>query len=416
MTDPAAADAPTRARISFILVTVLIDMMGVGLILPVLPSLVGEFTHTVESQAYWYGALTFTFGMTQFLCAPMLGALSDRYGRRLVLLLSIGGLGTMFLVSGLVRSLPMLVAARVVGGALASNVSVANAYVADITTPENRTKSFGLVGAAFGFGFILGPMVGGLVGGIGIRIPFFIAAGLAIVNLAYGYFVLPESLPLSRRRAIDIKKANPFGALVGLARLRGVGLLVTVIALAGLAQYILIGTWVLYNSFRFGWGPPQNGASFFVVGAMSAIVQGGLLGWLLRKLGERRLVLLGLGSATLAYLGYALATRGWMMYAILVMNLLSFGVSAALNAVVSKAAPPDEQGLAMGSLSSLNSVLAVFGPLLGLPLFARVSHLPRADFRVGAPYFLAAALSLSALLLASWHFAREARRDVRPSG
>lgn len=406
----AVAPEKSRAHIGFILVTMLIDMMGVGLILPVLPSLVGEFTHDIESQSYWYGAMTFTFGFTQFLCAPLLGALSDRYGRRTVLLLSVGGLGTMFLLSGLVRSLPLLVAARVVGGMFASNVSVANAYVADITTPENRARSFGLVGAAFGFGFILGPIIGGLVGGVGVRIPFFIAAALSLLNFGYGLFVLPESLPLSRRRPIELKKANPFAALVGLARLRGVGMLVTVIALAGLAQFIMIGTWVLYCTYRFGWGPPQNGASFFVVGVMSALVQGGLLGWLLRTLGEQKLVLAGLASATLAYIGYALAPQGWMVYAIMVLNLLAFGIGAAVNALVSKAAPPDAQGLAMGSLSSLNSVVAVFGPLIGIGIFARVSHFPRSDVRVGAPYFLSAAICLSALVLASWHFAREAKR------
>jgi MFS transporter, DHA1 family, tetracycline resistance protein len=393
----------------FILITVLIDMIGIGLILPVLPSLVGEFTHSTEAQAYWYGAITFTFGVTQFLCAPLLGAISDRYGRRVVLLLSVGGLGTMFLLAGLVHSLPALVATRVLGGALASNIAVANAYVADITTPENRAKSFGLVGAAFGVGFILGPMIGGLVGGLSLRLPFFIAAGLSALNFLYGLFVLPESLPLDRRQPIRARKANPFGALVGLARLKGVGMLVTVIALANLAQFILHGTWVLYNTFRFGWGPPQNGASFFVVGVVAVAVQGGLLGWLLRTLGEKRVVLVGLTSTTIAYVCYGLATHGWMMYAILVGNLLAFAVSAALTGMVSKAAPANEQGLAMGSLSSLNSVVAVLGPVLGIPLFARVSRLPRGDVRLGAPFFLCAILAATALALAVWHFSRGSR-------
>jgi DHA1 family tetracycline resistance protein-like MFS transporter len=289
----------------------------------------------------------------------------------------------------------------------ASNVSVANAYVADITTADNRAKSFGLVGAAFGVGFILGPMIGGLVGGIDIRYPFFIAAGLAAVNFAYGLFVLPESLPPDRRRPIDPRKANPLGALLRLVQLKGVGALVTVIGLVNLAQFVMIPTWVLSNTFRFNWGPRQNGASFFVVGLVSAIVQGGLLGRLLKTFGERRLVLAGLASSTLAYVAYGLAPHGWMMYAIAGLNLLGFTVGSALSAVVSKAAPPTEQGLAMGSLSSLNSAVAVLGPLLGLPLLARVSHLPPGDVRIGATFFLSAALSACALVLATTHFSRQ---------
>lgn len=406
---------PSRARIAFIFVTVLMDMIGVGLIMPVLPSLVGQFTSSVEAQAYWYGALTFTFGFTQFLCAPLLGALSDRYGRRLVLLLSIAGLGTMFLASGLAPSLPLLVAARVIGGALASNVSVANAYVADITTPETRAKSFGTIGAAFGVGFILGPMIGGLVGGIGVRFPFFVAAALSTLNFAYGLFVLPESLPKERRKPIDLRRANAFGALLRLSRLKGVGILVTVIALVNLAQFVMVGIWVLSNTFRFGWGPAENGASFFAVGAMAAVVQGVLLGRLLAAFGERRLVLAGVASSMVAYVGYGLAPRGWMMFVVLVLNVLGFTVAAALNAAVSKAAPANEQGVAMGSLSSLNSAVAVLGPILGLPLFARVSRLPHDDVRVGAPFFLCAALSAVALVLASVHFARERKRAAASS-
>jgi len=269
----------------------------------------------------------------------------------------------------------------------------------------------GKIGAAFGVGFILGPMIGGLVGSLGIRYPFFVAAGLSLLNLCYGFFVLPESLPPERRRSIDLKKANPFGTLLGLVRLKGVGMLVTVIALTSLAQFVLINTWVLFNSFRFGWGPPENGASFFCVGLAAATVQGGLLGVLLRKLGERRLVLAGLTSGTLAYVGYGVATHGWMMIAILFANLLAFGVAAALNGIVSKAAPANEQGLAMGSLASLNSLVAVLAPVLGIPLFARVSRLPHADVRVGAPFFLSASLSMLALGLALWHFARERERE-----
>jgi DHA1 family tetracycline resistance protein-like MFS transporter len=392
----------------FILVTVLIDVMGIGLLLPVLPALVGEFTDGRDAQTYWYGALMVTFGLAQFVCSPLLGALSDRHGRRPVLLASITGLGTMFFLSAVVTSLPALLATRVLGGALAANFSVANAYVADISTPEQRAKSFGRIGAAFGIGFILGPAIGGALGGIDIRLPFYAAAALSLVNALYGLLVLPESLPRERRKRIDWRRANPLSSLAGLARLRSVGALVVVIGLVTLAQFILHGVWVLYTGFRFGWGPQENGLSLFVVGLASAVMQGLLLGSLLKRLGERRLVVAGMVSGLFAFALYGLATRGWMMYAIIAANLLAFAVGPALNAIVSKAADPREQGLAMGSLSSLASLMAVVAPLLGAPLLAEATHLPAGDWRIGAPFFLSAALQAVALVLAVRHFRRHA--------
>jgi DHA1 family tetracycline resistance protein-like MFS transporter len=395
--------------ITFILITVLIDVMGIGLLLPVIPSLVGEFTTSRDAQTYWYGALMVTFGLAQFLCAPLLGALSDRYGRRPILLASIAGLGTMFYLSAVVETLAALVATRILGGALAANFSVANAYVADITPPEGRAKGFGMIGAAFGIGFIIGPAAGGLLGAIDIRLPFYAAAALSLLNWLYGLLVLPESLPQDRRKPVDFRKANPFSALAGLARLKNVGVLVAVIGLFTLAQFVLHGTWVLFTTFRFDWGPFENGMSLFVVGLTAAIVQGGLLGLLLKRMGERAVVLAGLTSGMFAYLAYALAPQGWMMYAIIFSNLLAFAVGPAMNAIVSKAADPREQGVAMGSLSSLGSLTAVVAPLLGAPLLAEVSHLPAGDWRIGAPFFLSAALQACALALATWHFARQRR-------
>jgi len=398
--------------ITFILVTVLLDVMGIGLLIPVLPSIVGQFTESRDAQTYWYGALIATFGIAQFVCAPLLGALSDHYGRRPVLLTAISGLGLMFFLTPLVTSLAQLLATRAFGGALAANFSVANAYVADVSSHENRAKSFGKIGAAFGIGFILGPMLGGLLGHIDIRLPFFVAAGLSFLNLLYGWFVLPESLPRERRKRIDFARANPLSSLYGLAKLKNVGVLVIVFALTNLAQFILHAIWVLYSTFRFSWGPRESGLSLFVVGLMAAIVQGGLLGWLLRLLGERRVVVAGLASGTLAFIAYGLATRGWMMYAIIAANMLAFSVGAALNSIVSKAAGPREQGLAMGSLSSLASLMGVCAPLLGTPLLAEVSHLPAQDWRIGAPFFLAAMLNFLALALATWHFARHRARTA----
>jgi len=409
----AAARLPMNRRapaLPFILVTVLLDVMGIGMLLPVLPAIVGQFAVTREAQSYWYGAMLLAFGGMQFLCAPLLGALSDHFGRRPVLLISIIGLGAMFLATPLVGSLEALVATRVFGGMLAANFSVANAYVADISSPEKRARGFGMIGAAFGIGFVLGPMLGGLLGHIDIRLPFFVAASLSFVNFAYGLFVLPESLPKSRRKRIEPAKANPLGALRGLARLHGVGLLVVVFALLNLAQFILHSVWVLYTGFRFSWGPREAGLSLFVVGLAVALVQGGLLGVMLKRFGEQRLVIAGLASGTLAYAAYGLATAGWMMYAIISANLLGFAVGPALNAIVSKAADPREQGLAMGALSSLASLVAVVAPLLGAPLLAAVSHLPSSDWRMGAPFFLSTALSFIALVLASMHFAGKQKR------
>ncbi|MDH5208115.1 MAG: MFS transporter [Burkholderiaceae bacterium] len=395
-----------QPAIAFILITVLIDVMGIGLLLPVIPVLVGEFTTTRDAQTYWYGALMVTFGLSQFLCSPLLGALSDRFGRRPVLLASIAGLGTMFFLSAIVTSLPALLATRVLGGALAANFSVANAYVADITSPDRRAKSFGQIGAAFGIGFIVGPAIGGALGSLDVRLPFFVAAALSLVNAAYGLFVLPESLPPERRKPIAWRKANPFSSLAGLARLRSVGVLVAVIAFVTLAQFILHGTWVLYTGFRFGWGPRENGLSLFVVGLASAVMQGLLLGILLKRLGERSVVMGGMVSGLIAYVLYGLATQGWMMYAIIGANLLAFAVGPGLNAIVSKAADPRAQGLAMGSLSSLASLMAVIAPMLGTPLLAEVSRLPAGDWRIGAPFYLSALLQLVALALAARHFRR----------
>jgi DHA1 family tetracycline resistance protein-like MFS transporter len=393
--------------IGFILVTLLIDVMGFGLLLPVLPALVGEFTGSRDAQTYWYGAMIVTFGLTQFFCSPVLGAISDRFGRRPVLLGSIAGLGAMFLFSALATSLTGLLVARVVGGVLAANFAVANAYVADLSTPENRARSFGLVGAAFGIGYIVGPMVGGLLGSIDIRLPFYVAAGLSAANFLYGLIVVPESLPPERRKPIQWARANPITSLHGLTRLKSVGVLVIVIAAANLAQFILHGTWVLYTDFRFGWGPRETGLSLFAVGLMAALVQGGLLGMLLKAYGERRVVIAGLASGAVAYVAYGLTTAGWVMYVIIVANVLAFAVGPALHAIVSKAADPSEQGLAMGSLTSLSALMAVAAPFIGTPLLAEVSHLPAGDWRIGAPFFMSALLALVALTLAAWHFARQ---------
>ncbi len=401
------------AAVPFVLVCVLLDVLGFGLVIPVLPSLVGDFVGARDAEAYWYGVMSAIYGVMQFACAPLLGALSDRFGRRPVLLLAITGLGFDFLLMALAPSLWWLLAVRVVGGATASNFSVASAYIADVTAPEARGKAMGMIGAAFGVGFIIGPVVGGLLGAENVRLPFYVAAVLAAINVAYGLFVLPESLPENRRAPFSLVKANPFAALKGLVQLKGVGGLVWVYALTILAQFILHSTWVLYTAFRFGWTPRENGFSLFVVGLVTAIVQGALLGALLKRLGERGIVLAGLASGALAFLFYGLATQGWMMYAVIAANLLGFAVGPALQGLVSRSVDERAQGITMGALNSLSSVMLVIAPLIGAPLLAAVSRLPPDDWRVGAPFYAAAVLQTASLLAAVLHF-RSRRGEVAP--
>jgi DHA1 family tetracycline resistance protein-like MFS transporter len=323
-----------------------------------------------------------------------------------VLLLGFCGLAINFFTTAVATSIAMLVASRVVGGVMQANAAVANAYVADITPPEQRARRFGLLGAMFGLGFILGPVLGGLLGGIDIRLPFFVAGALALLNLAYGWFVLPESLGPDRRHAVDWKRANPLSAFRQLAALKGVGLLVGVLALTALAQFALYTIWVLYGQFRFGWGPTESGWSLFAVGVVSAVVQGGLLGRLLRVFNAQRLAMLGLASSTTAFTLWGLATQEWMMYAIIFANLLGATVTAALQGLVSGAADEKNQGRTMGAVSSLNSLAAVVAPVFAAPLLASVSHLPAQDWRLGLPMFFCAALQGAALLLAVLHFRR----------
>jgi len=395
------------AAMPFIMLATVIDMMSIGLIIPVLPALVGEFTGSQADQAFWYGVMTFAFGLANFFASPILGALSDAHGRRPVLLLGFCGMAVSFLATVVATALWMLVAVRVVSGAMQANMSVGNAYVADITPPDGRAKRFGMLGAMFGLGFILGPVVGGLLGAIDLRLPFLAAGSLALLNLLYGYFVLPESLPAERRRAFHWKAANPVSSLRGLAQLKGARPLVAVIACTGLAQFVLYTCWVLYTTFKFGWGPLENGWSLAAVGIVSVIVQGLLLGRLLRWFSPRRLAVLGLVSSTLAYAMWGAASQGWMMFAVIFANLLGATVAASVHSIISSAADARSQGQALGAVGGLNSLMAVLAPAIGAPLLAAVSHLPPGDWRIGAPFYFCAALQAAALILAATHFRRE---------
>ena len=411
---PSATAGKSPAAMRFILLTVLIDMLAIGLIVPVLPGLVGQFTSDPAEQTHWYGVVTFSFALASFFGAPILGALSDRFGRRPILLIGFCGLMINFFMTAMASALWMLIVSRIFGGGMQANAAVANAYVADITPPEERAKRFGMMGAMFGIGFILGPVIGGILGGIDLHLPFWVAGGLSALNFLYGYFVLPESLPPERRRPVDPSRANPFTSIKQLAQLKGVGLLVGVLVCGGLAQFTLYTTWVLYGNFRFGWGPTESGWSLFAVGVVAAAVQGGLLGRLLKIFTPARLALLGLASSAIAYVLYGLSTAGWMMYAVIIGNILGNTVQATMQSLISSAASGSEQGQTLRSVRGLNSLTAVIAPLFAAPVLGAVSHLPASDWRVGAPMFFCAALQVLALLFAVSHF-RSHRQQLEPA-
>ena len=397
----------------FILITVLIDMIAIGLIVPVLPLLVGTFTTSPTEQTFWFGAVALAFGVANFFASPILGALSDKYGRRPVLLLGFSGLALSFIVTGLATALWMLIVVRLFSGAMQSNAAVANAYVADITAPDDRARRFGLVGAMFGLGFTLGPVMGGLLGSIDLHLPFFVAGGLAVLNWLYGYFVLPESLPPDRRKPFEWRRTNPFISLRGLSQLQGVGSLVAVIGLASLAQFTLHNSFVLYTTFKFGWGPAHNGWALFTVGLMSVLVQGFLLKHLLKRFSGRILATVGLTASTLTYFSFGAANEGWMMFVIIVIgNILGGGAAAVIQGLVSNAADARSQGQTMGSVAALNSLMAVIAPLVSAPLLGMVSHLPAGDWRIGLPFYFCAAMQLIGTLIAVQHFRRAARQTA----
>ncbi len=376
----------------FIMVTVLLDMMSIGIIAPVLPKLIGTFMASGAETSYGYGAAQAIFCLAQFFSGPVLGALSDRYGRRPVLLLGLTGMGLNFFVTALAPEFWMLMAVRLLGGVLCANIAVANAYVADITAPADRAKNYGLLGAMFGLGFILGPVTGGLLAEYDLRWPFYVAGTLSLLNGLYGYFVLPESLPQDRRRAFSLRDANPFVVLARLRDLKGVETLMWIMGLSILAQFCLHSSWFLYTEFKFGWTPRDNGLSLLVVGGMAVLVQGGLMRQAQKLVPLHRLVMLGLVSATLAFAGYGLVPVGWMIFVVVVANLFGYMIVPGLQSLVANSVDATRQGETMGAVSSINSVAAVLGPLMGTPLLAAVANYPPGDWRVGAPFYLCAAI------------------------
>jgi DHA1 family tetracycline resistance protein-like MFS transporter len=397
-----------NAALIFIFITVLIDVLSFGLIIPVLPGLVRQFTGGNFAQAsMWIGVFGFLFASIQFFSAPIQGTLSDRYGRRPVILLSCLGLGIDFMLMALAQSLPWLLVARIFSGVFSASFTTANAYIADVTEPEKRAKAFGMIGAAFGLGFIIGPALGGFLGSWHLRAPFWFAAGLATLNFLYGWFVLPESLPKEKRSArFDWAHANPVGSLILLKKYPQVFGLAAVVFLANFAHYVYPSVFVLFAEYQYQWTSEQVGWVLAIVGVCSVIVQAGLMGPLVKKLGERRALLFGLACGVVGFVIYGAAEAGWMFLIGLPISALWGVAGPASQSLITRQVDASAQGRVQGALMSLISLAGVFAPLAFAGTFALFisdrapAHLP------GAPWLLAAGLLFGALLV-GWRYARE---------
>lgn len=407
---------PRSAAFAFILVTVVLDMLALGIVIPVLPKLVedmvGGNTATAASLYGWFG---FTWALMQFICSPLIGALSDRFGRRPVVLLSNLGLGLDYMVMALAPSVRWLLLGRTVSGMFAASISTAYAYIADVTPPAERAGRFGMLGAAFGLGFIIGPALGGFLGGIDSRLPFWVAAVLSLLNAAYGYFVLPESLAKEKRDRFRWSRANPFAALKLLQSRAALLGLASVLFLMNVAHFVLPSTMVLYASYRYGWDVTTVGLFLGGVGICGVIVQGGLVRPLVRRFGERRAVLAGLLFGALGFMVYGIAPTGdWLVIGIPIMSLWGL-TGPALQSLMTERLGASEQGKLQGANNSLMGIAGMIGPLLFTFIFA-VAIGPHRDWHLpGAPLLLSALLMLVALILA-WRVAHKLTQPVELQG
>jgi len=407
-TQTSATPVQTRRHaLAFIAVTLLLDTIGFGLIMPVYPRLLVDLTGESLSRAAVYGGwLGFVYAAMQFAVAPILGNLSDRYGRRRVILFAVGALGIDYIIMGFAPTLAWLFLGRAIAGAAGASFTPAYAYVADISRPEKRAQNFGVVSAAFGIGFIIGPAIGGLLGTLGPRAPFFAAAMLSLTNFFYGFFVLPESLPLERRRAFEWRRANPLGTLTQMKKHPVVLGLLLALFLWSLGNQVMPSTWAFYTKLRFGWSEAMIGASFAAVGVVMASSQLIVMRLFVPRLGERRTALIGIASGTAGYVGFGLATAGWMMFALLVTWFFAAIVMPTTNALMSHRVSPDAQGELQGAVASLFSLSAIIGPPIMTHLFARFTA-PESTVHVPGAAFLAAAVLALGCLLIFWLSTRE---------
>lgn len=391
--------SPRKAAIGFIFITLLIDVMGWGLIIPVMPKLIAELKHIQVNEASKYGSmLVAAYAIMQFFCAPIIGNLSDRYGRRPVILSSLFGFGVDYLFLAFAPTYGWLFVGRIIAGITGASFTTAAAYIADVSTPENRAKNFGLIGAAFGLGFILGPALGGQLGGWGVRAPFYAAAILCLLNWLYGYFVLPESLSKENRRKFEWKRANPVGSLMHLKKYPAISGLMFSFALIYLAAHAVQSNWSYFTMYRFNWNEKMVGYSLALVGLLIAGVQAGLIRIVNPILGNQRSVYIGLLLYSIGLFLFSFATQSWMMFAFLVPYCLGGIAGPALQAILAGHVPPNEQGELQGALTSLMSLTSIFGPLVMNNLFYYFTkpsapiYFPGAAFLLGAIFMFGSAI------------------------
>lgn len=397
----AAAPRANRRALAFIVLTVFIDMLGFGLVIPVLPMMVSTLSGREIAQATAIGGwLIMSFAIAQFLFAPFLGNLSDRYGRRPVLLISMAGHGAAYLVAAVATTIPMLFVGRVLAGLTGASYSTAYAYIADVTPPERRAQDFGLIGVAFGLGFIFGPALGGILGATDYRIPFLVAAGLSALNFLFGLFVLPESLPPERRRRFELARANPLGAF---RHLTGFGpqliRMAMVLFLWSLALQALHGIWSYVAAHRYSWSPFEVGVSLAVVGLAAVTVNGLLVRRAVRRFGEVMTVVIGLSAGVLAFSLYALADKPGLAFVAIAVGSLGGLIVPAMQSLMSQEVPPTSQGELQGGVSALNSLTIVIGPPMFAQVFAFFTSPAAPVYAPGAPFVLAFALAAAALAL-----------------
>jgi DHA1 family tetracycline resistance protein-like MFS transporter len=398
MSEPVSRPA-SRYALAFVFITMLVDTIGLGIIIPVTPKIISQLTgEGLSDAARWGGWLMFVYALMQFLFAPVIGNLSDRFGRRPVLILSLVALGIDYAITGLAPTIVWLFIGRFLSGAAGGAYPTVNAYIADVSPPEKRAANFGLTGAAFGIGFILGPGLGGFIGDHwGARAPFFAAAAFALANSLFGLLVLKESLPPERRRKFELWRANPAGSLRALGRFPTMFGLIGVGVLLQLAHDALPATWTYYTMLKFGWGPGDVAISLMVVGALTAVSFGVLPRLLVPRIGESNAVYVGLLCSTLGYAGYAFSGAPWILYAWMVM--WSFGGIAgpALSSIMSRQVPADEQGELMGARASMDSITSIAAPLLMTNLFAYFTSGHALIYFAGASFLAAALFELGAL-------------------